>query len=202
MELDEFNTIAFNGDTFVFYHGVRLRVAAVDFNESLIGLDGDDSGIVWVRCENVELIESDVSDTNSYTSALKESDFVVHFAAESHVDRSIENGSPFIQSNIVGSYSILEASRVHEVERVLMVSTDEVYGSVETGESDETSILIPSSIYSASKASSDLIALAQFKTFKQNVIITRASNNYGVFQDTEKFIPNLINKSASFSRNF
>jgi dTDP-glucose 4,6-dehydratase len=150
-----------------------------------------------LQCENVELIESDVSDTNSYISALKESDFVVHFAAESHVDRSIENGSPFIQSNIVGSYSILEASRVHEVERVLMVSTDEVYGSVETGESDETSILFPSSIYSASKASSDLIALAQFKTFRQNVIITRASNNYGVFQDTEKFIPNLIKRALA-----
>jgi dTDP-glucose 4,6-dehydratase len=150
-----------------------------------------------LQCENVELIESDVSDTNSYISALRESDFVVHFAAESHVDRSIENGSPFIQSNIVGSYSILEASRVHEVERVLMVSTDEVYGSVETGESDETSILFPSSIYSASKASSDLIALAQFKTFRQNVIITRASNNYGVFQDTEKFIPNLIKRALA-----
>lgn len=150
-----------------------------------------------LQCENVELIQSDVSDLNCYKSALKESDFVVHFAAESHVDRSIENGSPFIQSNIVGSYSILEASRVHAVERVLMVSTDEVYGSVETGESDESSILSPSSIYSASKASSDLIALAQFKTFRQNVIITRASNNYGVFQDSEKFIPNLIRRALA-----
>ena len=150
-----------------------------------------------LQFENVELIECDVSDTDSYMLALKESDTVVHFAAESHVDRSIENGSPFIQSNIVGSYSILEAARVHAVERVLMVSTDEVYGSIESGESDEASILTPSSIYSASKASSDLIALAQFKTFKQNVIITRASNNYGKFQDAEKFIPNLIKKALA-----
>ena len=148
-----------------------------------------------LQLENVELIECDLSDTNSYLLALKESDIVVHFAAESHVDRSIENGFPFIKSNIVGSYSLLEAARVQSVEKVLMVSTDEVYGSIEAGESDETSILFPSSIYSASKASSDLIALAQFKTFKQNVIITRASNNYGKFQDSEKFIPNVIKRA-------
>ena len=150
-----------------------------------------------LRCPNIELIAADILDTDSYVLALKESNTVVHFAAESHVDRSIENGLPFIQSNIVGSYSILEAARLNGIEQVLMVSTDEVYGSVDIEESDEYAGLIPSSTYSASKASSDLLALAQFTTFKQNVMITRASNNYGKFQDKEKFIPNVINRALS-----
>jgi dTDP-glucose 4,6-dehydratase len=150
-----------------------------------------------LNIENVELIKGDISDTDLYQSALKETDVIVHFAAESHVDRSIKDGTPFIQSNIVGSYSILEAARVNFVEKILMVSTDEVYGSIEIGASDESFILSPSSVYSASKASSDLIALAQFKTFNQNVIITRACNNYGKFQDSEKFIPNVIRRALA-----
>ena len=100
-----------------------------------------------LKIGNVELIEADVSNTDLYQSALKETDFIVHFAAESHVDRSIKDGIPFIQSNIVGSYSLLEAARLNFVKKILMVSTDEVYGSIEKGASDESFILYPSSIY-------------------------------------------------------
>ncbi len=143
----------------------------------------------------IELIESDICDTQKYSKVLNEIDEIIHFAAESHVDRSISNGFPFVMSNVVGSYSLLESARSANVERVIMVSTDEVYGSIETGKTDEMSMIKPSSTYSASKAASDLLALAQAITFNQNIVITRASNNYGDFQNAEKFIPNIISRA-------
>lgn len=140
----------------------------------------------------IEFIEADICQTDKFSTAMREIDVVVHFAAESHVDRSISNGYPFVMSNVVGSYALLESARSASVEKVLMVSTDEVYGSIENGETDELASIKPSSTYSASKAASDLLALAQVVTFKQNIIVTRASNNYGDFQNQEKFIPNVI----------
>jgi dTDP-glucose 4,6-dehydratase len=111
------------------------------------------------------------------------------------VDRSIKNGFPFIESNVLGTFTLLEAARSNPTLQIIHASTDEVYGSVNDGESLETDPLRPSSSYSSSKASSDLIALAQRHTFGQKITVTRCCNNYGPWQDKEKVIPTFILKS-------
>ena len=148
-----------------------------------------------LETNQIELFEVDVVDSSKYANILKESACVVHFAAESHVDRSISDGNPFIQSNIIGTYNLLEAARLNSVSRVLVVSTDEVYGSINSGKFLETDALNPSSTYSASKSAADLLALAQYKTFNQDIIVTRCVNNYGPWQNNEKFIPNAIDRA-------
>lgn len=146
-----------------------------------------------VEIGSVEFIQADLNDVKKYESVLSEISSVVHFAAESHVDRSIENGYAFVQTNILGTFSLLEATRNFPKILNMIVSTDEVYGSVLDGESSERDILEPSSAYSASKSASDLICLAQFKTHNQAIIITRCCNNYGPYQHSEKVIPTFIN---------
>jgi len=120
-------------------------------------------------------------------------DAVIHFAAESHVDRSILGPEPVIETNLRGTFTLLEAARKHSIPRFLHVSTDEVYGSIDPpAEADETFPLKPSSPYSSSKAGSDLLALSYFTTYKLPVIVTRASNNYGPYQFPEKLIPLMV----------
>ncbi len=123
-------------------------------------------------------------------------DAIVHFAAESHVDRSIFAPDPVIETNVRGTFTLLEAARAHRVPRFVHVSTDEVYGSLEEPlEADEDFPLRPSSPYSASKAASDLLALSYFTTYRLPVIVTRASNNYGPYQFPEKLIPLMISNA-------
>src|ERR1700676_4325380 len=120
-------------------------------------------------------------------------DAVVHFAAESHVDRSIFAPQPVFETNLRGTFNLLETMRAQRVERFIHISTDEVYGSLKAPlEADEEFPLQPSSPYSAAKAGSDLLALGYFKTYKLPVIVTRASNNYGPYQFPEKLIPLMI----------
>jgi dTDP-glucose 4,6-dehydratase len=120
-------------------------------------------------------------------------DAIVHFAAESHVDRSILGPAAFIETNVRGTFTLLEAAREKGIGRFLHVSTDEVYGSIpEPDDADETWPLKPSSPYSASKAASDLLALSYHTTFRLPVVVTRASNNYGPYQFPEKLIPLMI----------
>ena len=121
-------------------------------------------------------------------------DLIVNFAAESHVDRSIENPAIFIETNVLGTYTVLEVARINKVKRVIQVSTDEVYGSISQGSWDENFPLEPNSPYSASKASADLLARSYVKTFGLDVIVTRCCNNYGPYQNPEKLIPLLITK--------
>jgi dTDP-glucose 4,6-dehydratase len=122
-----------------------------------------------------------------------EPDAVVHFAAESHVDRSIFSPQPVFETNLRGTFNLLESMRAHRVERFVHVSTDEVYGSLEDPlEADEKYPLQPSSPYSAAKAGSDLLVLGYFKTYKLPAMVTRASNNYGPYQFPEKLIPLMI----------
>jgi dTDP-glucose 4,6-dehydratase len=116
-------------------------------------------------------------------------DKVVHFAAESHVDRSIEDSSVFVQTNVLGTHVLLEGALKHGVERFVHVSTDEVYGSTRAGSFQETDNLNPSSPYSASKAASDLLALSYYMTHNLPVIVTRCTNNFGPYQFPEKLIP-------------
>src|SRR5579863_3203384 len=123
-------------------------------------------------------------------------DAVVHFAAESHVDRSIFSPAPVFETNLRGTFNLLESMRAKRVGRFIHVSTDEVYGSLEAPlEADENFPLQPSSPYSASKAGSDLLALGYFKTYKLPVMVTRASNNYGPYQFPEKLIPLMISNA-------
>src|SRR5262245_13155934 len=123
-------------------------------------------------------------------------DAIVHFAAESHVDRTILEPSAAINTNVRGTFTLLQAARTHSVGRFLHVSTDEVYGSIaDPGEADEQFLLRPSSPYSASKAGSDLLVLSFFTTYKLPVVVTRASNNYGPYQFPEKLIPLMISNA-------
>jgi dTDP-glucose 4,6-dehydratase len=140
-------------------------------------------------------VKADVCDKAAVENVLRDYkvDAVVHFAAESHVDRSILGPSVFIGTNVLGTTVLLEAARRSGVTRFVHVSTDEVYGSLGTaGKFSETTPLHPNSPYSASKASSDLIALAYFRTYGTPVVVTRCSNNYGPYQFPEKLIPLMI----------
>jgi len=123
---------------------------------------------------------------------LHKPEFVVNFAAESHVDRSIGKPEDFIQTDVFGSFTLLEASRNQEIEKFIQISTDEVYGSTLGEPFRETDALMPSSPYSASKAAADRLAYSYFKTYNLPVIITRASNNFGSHQYPEKLIPLFI----------
>ncbi len=134
-------------------------------------------------------VEGDIADEDAVRAALDGCDAVVNFAAESHVDRSIEEPGHFIQTDVYGTYVLLEAARTAGIERYVQVSTDEVYGSIEEGSFTERSPLDPSSPYSASKAGGDLIVSAYCHTYGMNATVCRASNNYGPFQYPEKLIP-------------
>jgi dTDP-glucose 4,6-dehydratase len=140
-----------------------------------------------------KFIKGDIADRELVDGALKSGcDCIVNFAAESHVDRSIMDASPFVDTNIKGAQVLLEGARDHKVQRFLQVSTDEVYGSRDEGYFTESSPLNPSSPYSASKAAADLLCLAYYKTHGLPVLITRCTNNYGPFQFPEKLIPLII----------
>jgi dTDP-glucose 4,6-dehydratase len=138
-------------------------------------------------------VRGDICDPLAVESAMKDCDAVVHFAAESHVDRSIYEPAPVLQTNVTGTFILLQIARTLGVQRFLHVSTDEVYGDIAQGSfADESSNLRPSSPYSASKASSDLLVLSYVRTFGFPALITRSSNNYGPYQFPEKFLPLMI----------
>jgi dTDP-glucose 4,6-dehydratase len=142
---------------------------------------------------NYSFFKGDICDAAAVESAMAGCDSVVHFAAESHVDRSIYEPAPVIQTNVTGTFILLQVARKVSIKRFVHVSTDEVYGDMERGAfADESSPLQPSSPYSASKASSDLIVRSYVRTFEFPALITRASNNYGPFQFPEKFLPLMI----------
>jgi dTDP-glucose 4,6-dehydratase len=147
---------------------------------------------------NYRFVRGDITDAELIDTLIDEEqpDAIVHFAAESHVDRSILSPSASFETNLRGTFTLLEAVRKRKIPRYVHVSTDEVYGSLEEPlEADENYPLKPSSPYSASKAGSDLLALSYFTTFKCPVLVTRASNNYGPYQFPEKLIPLMISNA-------
>jgi dTDP-glucose 4,6-dehydratase len=143
---------------------------------------------------NYQFVVGDICDATLVEGLMKcDVDAVVHFAAESHVDRSIENAHEFIRTNVQGTHTLLEAARRCRIKRFLHVSTDEVYGSLAPGETaSERSAYRPNSPYAASKAASDLIVRSYWKTYGFSVVTTRCSNNYGPNQFPEKLIPLMI----------
>ena len=178
---------------------VRLLIAETDHRvlnldkltyagnlENLAPVDGSD---------RYRFIHGDICDGPLVDSILAEErpDAMVHFAAESHVDRSILSPEPVIQTNFRGTFTLLDAARTHKLSRFVHISTDEVYGSLAAPlEATEEFPLNPSSPYSASKAGSDLLARSYFVTYRLPVLITRASNNYGPYHFPEKLIPLMI----------
>ena len=137
----------------------------------------------------LDFVEGDICDRRLVDDLMSRVDVVVHFAAESHVDRSIVGAADFVVTNVVGTQTLLDSAREHAVSRFVHVSTDEVYGSIASGSWTEESPLLPNSPYSASKASGDLVARAYHRTHGLPVCITRCSNNYGPYQFPEKVIP-------------
>lgn len=141
-------------------------------------------------------VKGDICDRYLVDREMRGCDVVVNFAAETHVDRSILNPSAFIQTDILGTHVLLEVARKYGIKRYIQISTDEVYGSTESGHFSETSPLNPSSPYSASKASADLLVRSHWITYRLPVIITRASNNFGPRQHPEKLIPLFITNAV------
>ena len=142
--------------------------------------------------EHITFVEGNILDAELVDQLIADTELVVHFAAESHVDRSILGARDFVMTNVVGTQTLLDAAHRHRLSRFLHVSTDEVYGSIDEGSWPETHPLEPNSPYAASKASSDLIARAYARTHHLDVVITRCSNNYGPYQFPEKVMPLFI----------
>jgi len=147
--------------------------------------------------DRFQFIHGDICDYSLMMELANKFDAVVNFAAESHVDRSINSPAVFVETNIRGTHVLLDVIKSYPEKRLLQVSTDEVYGSIRLGSWDESSPLLPNSPYSASKAAADLLLRSYFVTFNLNALITRSSNNYGSFQHPEKFIPVIIRNLMS-----
>jgi len=159
----------------------------------LLTYAGDEENLAPIATDKrYEFVKGDIRELELAKKLMSESDYVVHFAAESHVDRSIEGGSEFVSTNVMGTQVLLDAARNSNIKRFLHVSTDEVYGSISEGSWPEDHPLLPNSPYSASKAGSDLLVRAYNKTHKLDTVITRCSNNYGQYQFPEKVMPLFI----------
>ena len=146
-----------------------------------------------------QFVKGDIGDMQLVDRIVAEGmDAIINFAAESHVDRSIDNAGVFIKTNIMGTQVLLDAALRHQVQRYIQISTDEVYGSLgPTGKFTETTPIAPNSPYSASKAGADLLVRSYYETFKLPALITRCSNNYGPYQFPEKLIPLFITNALS-----
>ena len=178
-----------------------VRMAIRDTDLRVVNLDkltyaGNLENLVDVEGNaRYRFVQGDICDAELVNALVGDErpDAIVHFAAESHVDRSILSPEPVVRTNYIGTFTLLEAARLCRVPRFVHISTDEVYGSLPApAEADERYPLNPSSPYSASKAASDLLARSYVVTFKLPVVITRASNNYGPYQFPEKLIPLMI----------
>lgn len=171
-------------------------------NHSVVTLDaltyaGSESNLAGtLDVDRHEFVEGDVRNRTLVGDLVERVDSVVHFAAETHVDRSIESAEPFVSTNVQGTQTLLDAARTHDVERFLQISTDEVYGEILEGRFAEDDPLDPRNPYAATKAGADLLVSSYYTTYDLPVLITRSSNNYGPRQHPEKLVPKFI-KNAS-----
>ncbi|ELY42641.1 dTDP-glucose 4,6-dehydratase [Natronorubrum bangense] len=144
-----------------------------------------------------EFVEADIRDDDTMDELVADADVVFNFAAESHVDRSIEDASEFVSTNVDGTRVLLDAAVEHDIDRFVQISTDEVYGEILEGEFTESDPLEPRNPYSATKASADLLVRSYYETHDLPIIITRSSNNFGPHQHAEKLIPKFITRSLA-----
>jgi dTDP-glucose 4,6-dehydratase len=159
----------------------------------LLTYAGDEENLKPIASDKrYKFVKGDIRDLELAKKLMQDADQVVHFAAESHVDRSIEGGSEFVSTNVMGTQVLLDAAKSSNIKRFVHVSTDEVYGSISEGSWPEDHPLMPNSPYSASKAGSDLLVRAYNRTHKLDTVITRCSNNYGQYQFPEKVMPLFI----------
>lgn len=193
--------MGFIGSNFILYMLERYPQTMI-YNLDALTYAGNADNLSQIGSHpQYRFVHGDITDRNTVESIMGEGiGAVVHFAAESHVDRSIRDPEPFIRTNVIGTQCLLEAARKRGVGKFVHISTDEVYGTLgEYGRFTEASPLAPNSPYSASKASSDLVARAYFRTFGFPVVVTRCSNNYGPRQFPEKLIPMMIAKALTDS---
>lgn len=188
----------FIGSNFI-HHVLRARTDCQVVNFDKLTYAGNLANLASVASHpNYSFVKGDICDGAAVTAAMQGCETVVHFAAESHVDRSIYEPAPVIQTNLIGTGVLLQVARELKVQRFLHVSTDEVYGDLPSGvTADEDFPLRPSSPYSASKAGSDLLVLSFVRTYGFPAIVTRSSNNYGPYQFPEKFLPLMIANGLS-----
>jgi dTDP-glucose 4,6-dehydratase len=169
-------------------------------NVDLLTYAGQEENLAELRGRaGYQFIHADVTDRKEMDAVFARGfDAVIHFAAESHVDRSISGPDPFVRTNIEGTHALVEASRRHKVRRFIQISSDEVYGPIREGEqADAASALNPTNVYAATKAAADLLVLAAHHTHGFPGLITRCTNNYGPWQHPEKFIPLLITRALT-----
>jgi len=181
------------GCGFIFSNFIRYLLDKYD-DYDIVNLDA----LTYAgRIENTEdfmdnshytFVKGNICDKKLVNDLMKDIDCVVHGAAETYVDRSIENSIDFLQTNVIGTHVLLEAARVHKVARIIHISTDEAYGSIEEGLFKETNPLSPNSPYAASKAAADLLVRSYFTTYNLPAIIIRSSNNVGPYQHCEKMV--------------
>jgi dTDP-glucose 4,6-dehydratase len=189
----------FIGANFVRYvleRHVDARVTTLD----ALTYAGNLANLESVRADpRHRFVRADIADASAVDTTLEEGvDAIVHFAAETHVDRSIADAAPFLRTNVVGTGVLLDRARARGVGRFIQVSTDEVYGSLDAADcATEESPLRPTSPYAASKAAADLLALAYVRTHGLDVVVTRCSNNFGPFQFPEKLIPLFITNALA-----
>jgi len=190
--------LGFIGNNFV-RHMLSEDLEANIVNVDRIGLGANRESLRDVdKSGNYQFIKGDISDSKLIEVAVKEVDAIVNFAAETHVDRSIADPSSFIRSNVLGTFTLLEAIRkFNEEVKYVQISTDEIYGDILEGSSSELDRLNPSNPYSATKASADMLCLAYNRTYGLGVKITRCTNNFGPYQFPEKLIPKTIIRAIS-----
>jgi dTDP-glucose 4,6-dehydratase len=184
--------LGFIGSNFIHYimkSGNDLTITNVDSKGLGSNPDNDRS---LRRNARYRFVKGDIADFAFTRKILKSANVVVNFAAQTHVDRSIANPEPFFESNAKGAFNLFRAAQERNVGKLVHISTDEIYGSIDSGSFDEESPLNPSSPYSATKAAADLIAQAWNATYKLPVVILRCTNNFGPRQHPEKFIPKAI----------
>lgn len=183
----------FIGSNYVHYilETTSVKVTTID----ALTYAGDISNLEGVDSDRHTFIEGDITDRNLIDNLVSDADTVINFAAESHVDRSIEGARPFVHSNIAGTQTLLDAAVENGIERFIQISTDEVYGEIGEGKFKEVDSLNPRNPYAATKAAADHLALSYYETHDVPVIITRSSNNFGPRQHPEKLIPKLIKRA-------
>ena len=186
------------GAGFIGSHYARMLAAGTLTGASeIIVLDkltysGSRANLEEIGNSNFQFILGDICDESLVGRATKNIDAIVNFAAESHVDRSIDSSKNFFETNLLGTHTLLDAAKRNEVATFIQISTDEVYGSIKSGSWDEEQPLMPNSPYAASKASADLLARSFHQTYGMDIRVTRCSNNYGPNQFPEKVIPLFI----------
>jgi len=179
----------FIGSNFIRYFFDKHPGASVINLDKLTYSGNLENTLDFMKNKNYEFIKGDICNKKLVNKIIKNVDTVINFAAETHVDRSIISSGVFVKTDVLGTQTLLEASKNNKIQKFIHISTDEVYGSILKGYAGEEYPLMPSNPYSASKAGADRIAYAYYTTYKLPVIITRSSNNYGSHQHPEKFIP-------------